>query len=508
MTDDSDGATQKQPHNERNLPLTTISPSGNANQPNEVMLWDITGQNPIAIGILRGPTFVVEMANLAMCEIWNRTSEQLLGYSIFEVLTEAVGQGFEELLTGVLQTGIPFEGRELPVTLIRNGLPEPVVVNFIYQPLYAPNSAPKEVLGIMVTATDITAEFQAKKRSQEETQRLKTLFEQAPVGMAILGLHPDLIFELANPFYCQITNREPGQLIGKPLLNAMPELQGQGFDVLLTQVMTTGIPFASGETPVELLRRGKLETIYVDFVYQPRYEINLFGKETIMGVVVIVTDITQTVQARQLIETKERLLNTMIRQTPLGVAVFRKPNFVIELANPTICRLWDRTPEQVLEQPLFEALPEAAGQGFEELLAGVYETGIPFEGHELPARIERNGQVSPVYFDFVYEPLLEPDGRIERIMVVATDATLARQARLAVEETEALSQKMIVDLEARVKERTQDLERSNLDLMQFASVASHDLKEPLRKVQTFGTQSANCFPGDSARKKQTCFSDW
>lgn len=38
----------------------------------------------------------------------------------------------------------------------------------------------------------------------------------------------------------------------------------------------------------------------------------------------------------------------------------------------------------------------------------------------------------------------------------------------------------------RLKETNSQLERSNFDLMQFASVASHDLKEPLRKIQAFG----------------------
>ena len=41
-------------------------------------------------------------------------------------------------------------------------------------------------------------------------------------------------------------------------------------------------------------------------------------------------------------------------------------------------------------------------------------------------------------------------------------------------------------LERLVRERTSELQRSNRQLEEFASVASHDLQEPLRKIQAFG----------------------
>ncbi|WP_461056288.1 PAS domain-containing protein, partial [Spirosoma arcticum] len=197
-------------------------------------------------------------------------------------------------------------------------------------------------------------------------------------------------------------------------------------------------------------RHGLPEAAYFSYSHSPIYD----ESDGIGGIFCVVTETTETLLAerqrqeldwagqenrrtRQQVEINERLLAAIIRQTPLGVAIFRGPEFIVELANPTICQLWGRTHQQVIDKPLFEALPEATGQGFEELLLGVYKTGIAYQGHELPVTLERHGQLETVYFDFVYDALRNVDGGIDRTMVVATEVTRVRQARQQIETSEA-----------------------------------------------------------------------
>jgi PAS domain S-box-containing protein len=76
-------------------------------------------------------------------------------------------------------------------------------------------------------------------------------------------------------------------------------------------------------------------------------------------------------------------------------------------------------------------------------------------------------------------PLKDPSGEVIGINVVVEEVTDRKRAH--------------AELEMRVRERTAELQRKNIELQEFAFVASHDLSEPLRKIQTFGSLlSAKC----------------
>ena len=81
----------------------------------------------------------------------------------------------------------------------------------------------------------------------------------------------------------------------------------------------------------------------------------------------------------------------------MALAVFNGPDYVVQLANPDVLRLWGRTHEQALHRPLFELLPEIVSQGFEELLRGVMAIGVPYVAHELPSLIDRDGRRETAY---------------------------------------------------------------------------------------------------------------
>ena len=82
-----------------------------------------------------------------------------------------------------------------------------------------------------------------------------------------------------------------------------------------------------------------------------------------------------------------------------------------------------------------------------------------------------------IWLETTKVPLMGPDGKAIGIVGVSTDIT-KRKAN-----------------EERLRHYAQQLQRSNEELQNFASVASHDLQEPLRKIQAFGDRLRARFSG-------------
>ncbi|MGA9651072.1 PAS domain S-box protein [Pedobacter sp.] len=131
--------------------------------------------------------------------------------------------------------------------------------------------------------------------------RGRNLIEQAPVAI-ILFRGEELTIEAANAQMLELLAKDAG-IIGKPLLSAIPELDGQEPYKLLFKVFTTGETIYGSGNPVKLLRNGEEEIGYYNFTYSPLIE---NGKIT--GVIDMAVNVTEQVKAR---ETAERLYNEL-----------------------------------------------------------------------------------------------------------------------------------------------------------------------------------------------------
>lgn len=135
-----------------------------------------------------------------------------------------------------------------------------------------------------------------------ERTRLSDLFQQAPAFFAVLR-GPEHIFEMTNPLYQELIGHR--NIVGKPLREAIPEAEDQGFVALLDRVYQTGESFVGRGTRISLARGATeaLEDRYLDFVYQAMRE----ADGAISGIIVLGVDVTEGKRAELALMQTEKL---------------------------------------------------------------------------------------------------------------------------------------------------------------------------------------------------------
>jgi PAS domain S-box-containing protein len=170
--------------------------------------------------------------------------------------------------------------------------------------------------------------------------------------------------------------------------------------------------------------------------------------------------------AQSFAEVQRQDFHALLMQAPNPFTILRGPQYQIELVNPALCRIWGRTPEQVIGRPLFDALPELRGS--QDLLDGVLTTGIPYEGREVPVRFRRNGsgKTEIVFFNFLYAPLRDGTGKVDGVLVVAFDITQEVASRTEIERLKSAA------------------ESANRMKDEFLAMLGHELRNPLSPIKT------------------------
>lgn len=277
-----------------------------------------------------------------------------------------------------------------------------------------------------------------------EFKLLQTVVEESPIAMALF-MGREMTIGLANKAMLNIWQKDI-TVIDKPFRTAIPESYTPNLDQHLNEVYTSGNSYEIAERRWDQVLDNKLQVFYYHVVLTPLKE----PDGSVWGILVTAIDVTAQVQAQQEVKVKEEVykndlrFRNLIAQAPVAIGLLQGWDMAVETANTFLLELWGKD-ESIIGLNLLDALPEIKGQPFMDLLHNVYTTGKPYYGYETLAKLYRNGALEDVYFNFVYWPIIEDDGKVSGVMAVASEITLQVKAKLSLKESERRFKSLILE---------------------------------------------------------------
>ena len=282
--------------------------------------------------------------------------------------------------------------------------------------------------------------YEGSNREQPTPVPLVQLLHQAPTPILITAQAEHRI-TFTNPLMVETLRRSSTEnLLGKPIRDALPELDGQGFFELLDQAFETGVVYSGTEFPLNFNGEAPLsdDPTYLSFVLQPLRDIN----GHVEGMMVQATEVTSIVISRREKEYLEHRvqqqwteLEAIYKAAPIGLALYDPEQFRLLRLNDKLAEILGVPAGDVLGKSIVDIahhIPDLP-----DLFKKIAEKGSAESqviGQELPEQpgVHRHWILN-------HTPLFWADGKLRAISTVSLDITAQKQAETALAEAERLA---------------------------------------------------------------------
>ena len=263
-------------------------------------------ESPFAFSIMMGKNMVITLANNLMKEFWGK-GKDVEGKTLLQLLPELKKQELLTIINNVFTTGIPYYANEIKASFNYEGELEDRYFNIVFQPYH---EADETISGVITIAYEVTEMVFGRKIVEESEHRYRMLIDEASVATALF-LGPDLRIQYANDIMITYFGKDKS-VIGKTVIEAIPELKDQPFISYLKAVYATGKPYTGVEEKAEIIVNGKREISYYNYTYKALKN----RQGVIYGIHQMAVDVTSSVLAKKALEESENLLKQLLNSMP------------------------------------------------------------------------------------------------------------------------------------------------------------------------------------------------